>query len=294
MAKYVILNGELALEQDAKIHVSDLGLRRGYAAFEFFRVMRGIPLFFEDHLARFQRSAQMLWLEPPWTLEQIQGFVAQLLQANGLQEAGVQLVLTGGYSPDAFTPTTPNLIIAQAEVKPYPPEQYERGVKVITQLNVRELPEAKTTDYLMAVKLIPRMRALGAVEVLYHDGRRMLEGARSGLGIITPEGVLVTAGRDVLESITRRRLLGVARELFPIEERDIGLEEFFAAPEAFILSSTRGVMPVTQVDDRPVGSGQVGPHTRRLMELFQAHVEEYLRARATASPGSGAWPDQGR
>lgn len=279
MAKYVILNGELTLEQDAKIHVSDLGLRRGYAVFEFFRVMRGIPLFFEDHLVRFQRSVELLGLEPPWSLEQIRQFVSQLVEANGLREAGVQLVLTGGYSPDIFTPTTPNLIIAETEVKPYPAEQYERGVKVITQLNVRELPEAKTTDYLMAVRLIPRMRSEGAVEVLYHDGRRMLEGARSGLGIVTSEGVLVTAGSTVLESITRRRLLGAARGLLPIEERDIGLEEFFTAPEIFILSSTRGVMPVTRVDDRPVGTGEVGPHTRRLMQVFQAHVEEYLMAK---------------
>lgn len=279
MAKYVILNGELVPEPDAKIHVSDLGLRRGYAVFEFFRVMRGIPLFFEDHLARFQRSAELLFLEPAWKVEKIQQFVFQLVEANGLQEAGVQLVLTGGYSPDAFTPTTPNLIITEAEVRPYPAEQYEQGVKVITHRNLRELPEAKTTDYLMAVRLIPRMRSLGAVEVLYHDGRRMLEGARSGLGIITAEGVLVTAGSSVLESITRRRLLGVARELLPIEERDIPLEEFFAAPEVFILSSTRGVMPVTQVDDRKVGT--VGPHTRRLMQAFRQHVEEYLAARAS-------------
>ncbi|PZA07254.1 MULTISPECIES: aminotransferase class IV [unclassified Meiothermus] len=284
MAKYVVLNGELVPEAEAKIHISDLGLRRGYAAFEFFRVVRGIPLFFEDHLERFQRSAELLFLDAPWPPEEIRRLVFRLVEANASREAGVQLVLTGGYSPDAFTPTTPNLIIAETEVRPYPAEQYEQGVKVITQRNLRELPEAKTTDYLMAVRLIPRMRSLGAVEVLYHDGRRMLEGARSGLGIVTQEGVLVTAGRDVLESVTRRRLLGVARELLPVERRDISLEEFFAAPEVFLLSSTRGVMPVTQVDERKVGSGQVGPHTRRLMQAFQQHVEEYLTARASLAP----------
>ena len=273
----VIVNGELVPESDATVHVSDLGLRRGFAAFEFFRVVGGIPLFVEDHLARFARSCELLGLPGPST-EEILALVTRLIAANDLRDAGIQIVLTGGNSTDIFTPGEPNLILAPIVVNLAPDELYETGAKVITHRNLRELPAAKTTDYLIAVQLIPRMRAEGAVEVLYHDGTRMLEGARSGLGIVTTDGVLVTVGRDVLESVTRGRMLRVAEGLMPIELRDMSLEEFAAAPEVFLTSSTRGVLPVTQVDDRIVGDGRVGPKVTRLIRAFRGHVGEYLAA----------------
>ncbi len=273
----VIVNGELFPEADATVHVSDLGLRRGFAAFEFFRVVGGIPLFVEDHLARFARSCGLLGLAGPSTTE-MHALVTRLIAANDLRDAGIQIVLTGGNSADIFTPGEPNLILAPISVTLAPEELYETGAKVITHQNLRELPDAKTTDYLIAVQLIPRMRAEGAVEVLYHDGSRMLEGARSGLGIITADGILVTAGRDVLGSVTRGRMLHVAAGLMPIELRDMSLDEFAAAPEVFLTSSTRGVLPITRIDDRPVGDGRVGPHVTRLVGAFRQHVGEYLAA----------------
>ena len=276
MSWQVIVNGELVPEADATVHVSDLGLRRGYGAFDFFRLVDGVPLFLEDHLARFECSRQMLGLDGRWSAGDIRRLVKRLIDANGLRDEGVQIVLTGGYSPDIFTPGEPNLIIAPIEAAMAPDEFYETGVKVITHLNVRELPEAKTTDYLIAVRLIPRMTEAGAIEVLYHDGTRILEGARSGLGIITGAGVLVTAGRDVLASVTRDRMLRVAEGLMPIELRDITLDDFAQASEAFLTGTTRGVLPITQVDDRAIGDGQVGPHTKRLIQAFGREVDDYL------------------
>lgn len=272
----VIVNGELVSEADATVHVSDLGLQRGYGAFDFFRLVDGIPLFFEDHLIRFARSRELLGLDGRWPEEEIRGFVARLIDANGLRDEGIQIVLTGGYSADMFTPGEPNLIIAPIAVTMATDEQYATGVKVITHNNSRELPDAKTTDYLMAVKLIPQMTAAGAIEVLYHDGERMSEGARSGFGIITAGGVLVTADQGVLESITLKRVLRVAGDLMPIELRDITIDEFAQAPEAFLTGTTRGILPITQVDDRPVGDGHVGPLTKRLIQAFRHEVDMYL------------------
>ena len=282
----VIVNGELVPEADATVHVSDLGLRRGYAAFDFFRLVDGVPLFFEDHLARFARSRGMLGLDGRWPEDEIRGLVAQLIEANGLRNEGIQIVLTGGYSADMFTPGEPNLIIAQLPAPMAPAQLYETGVKVITHDNVRELPEAKTTDYLIAVKLIPQMTKAGAIEVLYHDGDRMSEGARSGFGIVTADGVLVTAAQGVLESITLKRVLHVAEDLMPVELRHITADEFERAPEAFLTGTTRGILPITQVDDRPVGNGTVGPHTKRLIEAFHREVDDYLTAASTSRTAS--------
>jgi D-alanine transaminase/branched-chain amino acid aminotransferase len=277
--EYVNLNGQLVRDTEAKIHVSDLGLRRGYGAFEFFRVLRGVPVFIEDHLERFVNSSQAIGLEVPYSRAELEGFIRELIRVNGFQNAGIQLVLTGGYSEDIFTPGHPNLIIAPIALREYPPALYRQGVKVITHRHVREIPEAKTIAYLTAVKLGPRMKAEGAAEVIYHDGKWVSEGARSSLGLVK-EGVLITAKDGVLPGITRLHALRLAAQLMPVEQRAFTLEELYAADEVFITSSTRGVMPVTRIDDRPVGDGRVGPRVSALVRAFEAHVEEYLARHA--------------
>lgn len=279
--EYVNLNGQLVRDAEAKIHISDLGLRRGYGAFEFFRVLRGIPVFIEDHLERFENSSRAIELEVPYSRAELEGFIRELIRVNELQSAGIQLVLTGGYSEDIFTPGEPNLIIAPIALREYSPALYRQGVKVITHRHVREIPEAKTIAYLTAVKLVPRMKAEGAAEVIYHDGKWVSEGARSSLGFIK-DGVLVTAKDGVLPGITRLHALRLAAHLMPVEQRAFTLEELYAADEVFITSSTRGVMPVTRIDDHPVGNGQVGPKVSALVRAFEAHVEEYLAQHAAA------------
>ena len=111
MTWQVIVNGELVPEPDATVHISDLGLRRGFAAFEFFRVVDGIPLFFEDHLTRLERSRSLIGVDGRWSTDELRGFVARVIDVNGLRDAGIQVVVTGGNSPDGFTPGDPALVV---------------------------------------------------------------------------------------------------------------------------------------------------------------------------------------
>ncbi len=277
--KYANINGTVVAYDQASLHISDLGLRRGYAVFEFFRVLRGVPVFLEDHLERFEHSARLLELEPPFSREKLQSLIRELIQLNDLEQGGIQMLLTGGYSPDAFSPSTPNLVITPIAVTPPPAQLYERGGKVILHQNLRELPEAKTTDYLVAVKLAKRMRAEGATEVVYHNGTWVSEGGRSSL-LVIKDGVLYTAKEGVLPGITRKHLLQAARPLLPILEQPIALSELLDADEVLLTGATRQVMPITQIEDKPVGSGQVGPYAKALMAAFEAHLEAYLNQRA--------------
>lgn len=277
--QYVNLNGQLTKAEDAKIHISDLGLRRGYGAFEFFRVLRGIPVFLEDHLARLEQSAELIGLELPYSRAQLEGFIHELIGVNALDQAGIQVILTGGYSEDAFTPGEPNLILAPLELRPPAPVLYQTGGKILLHQNVRELPQAKTTAYLTAVKLSKRVRAEGATEVVYHDGTYVSEGGRSSLCLVKG-GVLVTAKEGVLPGITRRHLLQLAKGLLPVEQRALTLQELLAADEVLLTGATREVMPITRIEERTVGDGQVGPYARQLMQAFREHLEAYLQARA--------------
>jgi branched-chain amino acid aminotransferase len=274
--RFVHLNGKLVPEAAASLHVSDLGLRRAYSVFEFCRVDEGVPVFLEDHLERFRRSCATLELPAP---PDIEARILELLRANRAELSGVSVYLTGGYSADGFTPGVPNLVIMEAPRQPFPAAMFTEGTKVITFTHTRELANAKTTDYLTAVRLGGAMRAAGATEVIFKTASQVLEGARAALGVVLPSGVIVSPVDDVLESVTLGRALKLARGFASVERRAVTLAEFETAPELFLTSATRGVMPVTTVDDRAVGDGRVGQTVTRLMRDLETHTAEYVSER---------------
>ena len=191
------------------------------------------------------------------------------------------MFLTGGYAADGFTPTQSNLLILEVPLPKHDPKSFEDGTKLISYQYQRDLPEVKSTNYLMAVYLRNAMRQAGASDVLYHDGKFALETTRSNLFIITSEGVLVTPKERILKGITRKHLLKVAAELMPVEERAIRLEELGQAQEVFISSTTKGAMPVRQIDEHVVADGKPGSITKQLREAFQNYLNDYLATSKT-------------
>jgi D-alanine transaminase/branched-chain amino acid aminotransferase len=164
------------------------------------------------------------------------------------------------------------------------PKLYEQGTKLISYQYQRDLPEVKSTNYLMAVYLRTAMRQAAASDVLYHDGSFALETSRSNLFVVTQKGTLITPRERILKGITRKHLLKVATELMPVEERELGLEEVWQAQEVFISSTTKGAMPVRQIDDYIIADGKPGPITRLLRETFETYLCDYLaRAQPLAS-----------
>lgn len=272
---YAVINGEFVKHDEAKLHISDLGLRRGYAVFEFFRVLQGVPLFIDDHLARLARSASIADLTLPQGKDKLKALLQNLIEKNTLNDAAVQLVLTGGYSEDIFTPTKPNLIIAPLAIEALPTHYHTDGVKLITHKHVRELPEAKSTAYLTALKLAKQMKQQGAMEIVYYDDSRVYEASRSGLAFIK-NGVFVTAKEGVLESVTMKHLLILARERMPVEERNYTLQELLDADEALMTGAVRGVLLVSRIGDRAIGNGKIGEHGQALRQAFNEHVATYI------------------
>jgi D-alanine transaminase/branched-chain amino acid aminotransferase len=170
-------------------------------------------------------------------------------------------------------------VILEKPREAYPRTLFTHGTKVITHGHARELAAAKTTDYLMAVRLRARMHAEGATEVIFKTDTHVLEGARAGLGVVLQNGTIVSPVDGVLESVTMHRALELARGFARVERRAVTLEEFRNAPELFLTSATRGVMPITTVDDRTVGDGRVGAVVTRLMRDLETHTSAYVQAR---------------
>lgn len=270
------INLEIVPAERAVIGVADIGLRRGFGAFDYLRLVGGRPLFLEDHLDRFERTIAMLGLELPTTRDELRDHVFELIRRNARPEAGVQLFLTGGYAEDGFTPSRPNLIVVMTPIASHPKERYVRGAKLILHEYQRDLPEAKTTNYATAVRLAPTMKAADAADVLYHDGARLLETTRSNLFVVDAAGHVATPGADILPGITRLNVLRALDGEIEVDRRDIGIGELPALREAFITSTTKGAMPVRQIGETIIGEGRPGPVTQRVRELFADHMEKHL------------------
>ena len=284
-ARWAILDGQRVPHEGATVHVSDLGLRRGFAVFEMFRVEQGVPLFLEAHLARLARSAHAIGLPLPRDIDALSTDVHALVEANAADVTAMQILLTGGPSSDGVTYRQPSCVVTSMNLPPR--ATAPAAATLITHRHTRELPEAKSTNYLTFMRLAAAMRAAGAIDVLYHDGVHVTECARSALAVVLGD-TLVTRREGVLESVSMTNLLGLARERMTVEERAITLGELHAADEVLTTGAVRGVVPITAIDGRPVGDGSVGPHAFALFTAFAAHVDDYVAARRDdAAPRKG-------
>ena len=171
--EYVYLNGSIVPAREAAISPFDAGLLRGYAVFDLLQTIGGAPFMLAEHLERFRSSADLLGLKVPVSDSEIERVVLELLERNGHSEATVRMVLTGGESPDGmhFNPDTPTFFIVTHELFDVPEAVYTEGAKLLTVQHLRELPEAKTTNYLTWLRNHPRIEREGAIDLLYHDGR---------------------------------------------------------------------------------------------------------------------------
>ena len=154
------------------------------------------------------------------------------------------------------------------------PDAYDRGVKVVTMRLERRIPGAKSIDYVPAAMALREARANDAVEALYVDRHgNALEGTTSNLFAVIG-GRLATPGSGILAGITRQVVLDIARPLMPIDLRNIPLTELLTADEIFITGTNKGLVPVVQVDDKTIGDGRPGVHTRRIMTALEAHFSD--------------------
>lgn len=269
------VNDRFIEEEKATIQIGDLSIQRGYAAFDFFRTVNKKPLFLNDHLDRFFKSAAMLLIEPQHTKTQLKEIILELVAKNNMETSGVRMILTGGYSADGYSVSKPNLLITQQTIQLPDAEKMNAGIKIITEEYSRDLPAIKSTNYLMGVWLQQKLKEKKADDVLYMHKGLVTELPRANIFIITSNDKIVTPVNDILFGVTRKKILEMPGH-DQIEERDISVEELKTAKEVFMTSTTKRILPITQIDDVPVGNGKAGPMTLTLYNDFLEMEESWL------------------
>ncbi len=268
------VDGQYVPAEEAVIPVDDLSILRGVGVFDFMRTFGGKPHFLKEHVARLENSAHEIGLELPWSQEEVIAIVNTTLEKNQLAEANVRIVITGGSSPDFITPQgKPRLLVLVTPISPPPPEWYTDGVKIITVKSGRNLPEAKSIDYIRATLALRQAKKAGAVEAIYLDQRgNALEGTTSNIFAVIG-GVLVTPGQNILPGITRKAVLSISKNLMEVRIDDLPLDDLITAEEVFITGSGKGLVPVVRVDDHIIASGRPGPKSRLLIEAMARQIK---------------------
>ncbi|AQG81378.1 aminotransferase class IV [Spirosoma montaniterrae] len=269
---YGYFNGTIAPTTELAVGITDLGLLRGYGMFDYFLTYNGKPFQWDWYWERFRNSAAQMHLPLPLGKEETYAVVMQLIEQSGEPDVAVRFVMTGGYSADSISIEQPNLLILTEAIHPVPPVQYENGIKVILDEYVREMAEVKSTDYKRVILKAPDIRAAGASDLLYQRGGEISELSRSNFFLVKGDRI-VTPNRHVLRGITRRTVMELAAVDFKVEERPVLLSELYDADEAFTTSSTKKVLPITQIGDLTIGDGKVGPKSQYLLERFNELVQ---------------------
>ncbi len=273
MAIYYI-DGEFVPAEKAVIPVDDLAILRGIGVFDLLRTYNGEPYFLDAHIDRLEGSAQKIGLALPWSHEQIAKVVEATLAKNNIPEANIRIVVTGGSSIDFMTPSgSPRLLVLVSPIPRLPDHWYAKGVKIISWEVERPIPGAKSIDYISASLALKKAAAENAVEAMYIDRNGLaLECTTSNIFAFIGD-TLVTPGRGILSGVTRKVVLELAEQLFPIDIRDISRTELMAADEVFITGTSKGLVPVVQVDDGVIADGRPGQRTRELMARMKRHTE---------------------
>jgi len=170
------------------------------------------------------------------------------------------------------------LYISIEPLRLLPREVYETGVRVQTIAMARITPRLKSTAFISrSQEQRKEIARKGIFEALMVKNGRILEGMTSNFFYVNAAARLGTARRDVLLGVTQRTVIRVARAIgLELEYRPLRQDRLEAAREAFITSSSRGIVPVVQIDDVMIGDGRVGSITRKL----RAAYDEYVAAKA--------------
>ena len=284
MANIYYVDGKFVPDSEAVFPINDLGLLRGYGCFDFMRTYNGRVIFIQDHVQRLFRSATQIGIELPLSESELIQLVEETLRRNPPVESNVRILVTGGTSPDFITPQgRPRIAIMVAPLSQYPPAWYAEGAKIITVAHTRAIPGAKTIDYIRAIMVLAEARQKGAIEAVYVDpDDRVREGTTSNIFAFIGDR-LVTPGMDILNGITRQKVLGLAEGIYSVDIRDLRRRELVHADEVFITSSNRLIVPIARVDDEVIGAGRPGERTQAVMQAFSAFTQRLSKSSAERS-----------
>ncbi len=262
----------------AKISVLDWGFLRSDATYDVVHVWRRRFFRLDLHLDRFLASVEKLRMTLPYDRAELAAILTECVRRSGFDDVYVEMICTRGFSPTFSRDPRDAVNRFIAFAIPFGwianEEQRARGLHIVISNIPRIPPESvdptvKNYHWLDLVAGMFEAYDRGAENVVLVDlAGNLTEGPGFNLFVVK-DGAVATPARGVLEGITRRTALDLCAELgIAAAARPVDADAVHAADEIFITSTAGGIMPVTRVDDAPIGDGRPGPVTGRLLDLY--------------------------
>lgn len=280
----VWLDGQLVPGEQASVSVLDHGVLYGDGVFEGIRSYNGRVLKLQTHLRRFFESAKAIRLDLPYTHDQLAEAIRQTLAANGRADGYIRLCATRGVGSMGLNPflsPTPCVFIITCDLKMYPQDLYEQGMRIITSSVIRNHPAAlspriKSNNYLN--NILAKIEAIdaGCLEAVMLNTQGNVAECTGDNVFIVKQGQLYTPPlhAGILEGITRSLVIDLARGLgLTVHEIDLTKHDLYTADEMLLTGTGAEVIAVTEIDSRKIGFGdqlgKPGPLTQQLLQAFR-------------------------
>ena len=280
----VWLDGRLVHAAEANISVMDHGVLYGDGVFEGIRSYSGKILKLQTHLKRFFESAKAIRMDLPYSIQDLSDAIRQTLEANGRADGYIRLCATRGVGSMGLNPflsPTPSVFVITCDLKMYPQELYDNGMKVITSSVIRNHPAAlspriKSNNYLN--NILAKIEAIdaGCLEAVMLNTQGNVAECTGDNIFIVRHGKLYTPPlhAGILEGITRNIVIDLARDLgLEVVETDLTKHDMYTAEEMLLTGTGAEVIAVTEIDGRKIGygeqEGKPGPLTVKLNQAFR-------------------------
>ena len=287
----IYINGDFFPRDEAKISVFDSGFLVGDGIWEGIRLHHGVFAHLDRHLDRLFAGAAAIALDIGLDREGIEAALRATVERNDMHDnVHVRLMITRG---DKKTPSQhpsnniggPNIVII-AEHKAADPDVRDRGISLFTATVRRPAPDTldqklNCHSKLHEVIALIQATSAGADEALMLDPTGAVATCNAtNFFIIDRDGLHTATGQYNLNGITSELVCEVAEAAgIPVHQHAFSLTDVYAADEAFVTGTFGGLTPVHTIDDRTIGTGEQGPMTIRLRELYEAAIEADVAGR---------------
>lgn len=283
MPATIWIDGTFHDRDTAKVSVFDHGLLYGDGVFEGMRTYGGKVFRLREHIRRLYDSAKAVALTVPISMDEMERVTIEVVDRSGISEAYLRHIVTRGTGDlglDLRNCKVATVIIICDQLRMFPPERLEAGLKLITAGTPtphRESlsPRVKSLNYLPHVMAKFEGTSVGADEVLMLDASGFVAEASGQNVFVVRDGVVTTPppSAGILKGVTRDVVLELCEaQGIAVREAIINRYDVYTADEVFLSGTATELVPVREVDSRAIGAGCPGPVTRRLRDAFHTLV----------------------
>jgi branched-chain amino acid aminotransferase len=280
----VYIDGQFTPKSKASVSILDHGLLYGDGVFEGIRAYGGVVFRLNDHIKRLYESAKAIRLAIPLDPQEMTEAILETLRRNLLRDAYIRVVVTRGAGDLGVDPTSckvPTVFVIAEPVQSVLGPKGPRVIKVVLSSMRRDIVdgtshETKSLNYLNSILAKMEATSDGAEDAIMLDRRGFVSEASATNVFVVKDGAVSTpsSAAGILHGITRARVIRLCADLgIELSEKDVTPFELITADEVFLVGTKAEIVAVGTINGIKVGSGAVGPLTKRLVQEFGRIVQ---------------------